>query len=330
MIKVTASPNIAFIKYWGKETATNDDNRNIGVNPSLSMTLSKSLTTVRIEKKTEPTLTSDHEIFIQGNEASPEDYKKISDHIQRIEKFFSAEFPAGAGALKIYSENNFPAAAGIASSASAFCALSIGITAAICGKEYAKSLMAHKPQTLSLLSRQGSGSAARSVSGGFMYWDKTHAEPIECDWKLYDTIVILSRQAKTISSSEGHKRALSSPYFSKRLEELPYRTKTVLDALKNKDIHALGTALETEALNMHDIAETSSPAVHYLSKESRKLIEAIQNIKTRDYYFTIDAGPNLHLISESPIIDSINPLLKTLGIEAEIWEDALGTGPSLE
>ncbi len=291
------------------------------------MTLSRAQTEVRIEKVS---AIDAFELTIGGSPASDNDRKKIFEHLKRIEAYFGEEFPEGAGPLRIESKNNFPASAGIASSASSFCAMTIGFCAAICGKDYTRNLMTHQPGVVSMLARRGSGSAARSVCGGYMYWNSTHAESIKSDWQLLDTIVILSTAAKDISSSEGHRRALTSPHFGERQTKLPQRTALMLRALESKDFHTLGCTLEEEALEMHVIAETSVPPIHYLSLEARRLIAAIQALAQRDFYFTIDAGPNLHLISQRPIHDTVRDLINSLGLTAEIWEDGLGTGPSLE
>lgn len=327
MIRVTASPNIAFIKYWGKRESTSDETRNIGLNTSVSMTLSHAQTKVQIEKLNGGMA---HQIFVDKNPASPADRAKIETHIKRIERHFETEYPLGSGLLKIESENNFPSSAGIASSASAFAALTIGICAAIIGKERTRDLMENNSALLSMLARRGSGSASRSVCGGFMKWDGEHAESLASKWNLLDTIVILSRKAKSISSSDGHALALTSPHFNERLEDLPSRTSALLAAIDARDIHTLGALLETEALEMHQIAETSSPPVHYLGSESRRLIAAIQALRERQFYFTIDAGPNLHFISEKPIVADLERVLAGLNLQAEIWQDGLGTGPSLE
>lgn len=324
MIKVTASPNIAFIKYWGKKDSTSDEDRNIGVNPSLSMTLDVAKTTVVIEKSPR------HSIYIDQKEASKEDHDKIVQHITRIEKMFQKTHPQGAGYLNINSENNFPPSAGIASSASAFAALTVGIVAAIIGKPETKKLLKTNPDTLSSLARRGSGSAARSLMGGFVKWETLTAESLNVQWPLLDTIVILSSKAKDVSSSEGHKRALTSPYFAERQSKLPERIRNLENALQTKDFERFGQIIEEEALEMHHVAETSNPPIHYLSEDSKRLISTIQGLKNRSFYFTIDAGPNLHLISTKPIKEEIKSILNNLKLDAVIWEDHLGTGPTLE
>jgi diphosphomevalonate decarboxylase len=185
-----------------------------------------------------------------------------------------------------------------------------------------------------MLSRRGSGSAARSVSGGFMYWDSTHAIRIDTDWELADTIVILSTAEKNISSTDGHALALTSPHFAQRQVDLPERTASLCQTIQAKDFHRFGQIIEAEALEMHHIAETSMPPINYLSEDSRRLVRAIQSLPERFFYFTIDAGPNLHLISERSdqprVVEFLKKWLPELQLKAEIWVDGLGTGPSLE
>ncbi|HVK82124.1 MAG TPA: diphosphomevalonate decarboxylase [Verrucomicrobiae bacterium] len=327
MIKVSAAPNIAFIKYWGKRASERDETRYIGLNDSVSMTLAQARTRVEITHSNGDT----HEIFINGRSASEADGKKILSHIDRIESHFNARLESP---LEIRSENNFPASAGIASSASAFCALTIGICAALLGKARTRELMATGTDTLSMLARRGSGSAARSVCGGYMRWDGEHATALPSRWPLADTIVILSQAAKNVSSSDGHRAALTSPHFAERQRRLPERTAQLLAALAREDLATLGELLETEALEMHHIAETSVPPVPYVSDDTRRLVAAIRDLPQREFYFTIDAGPNLHLISrrndQKRVVETVGQLLSRLNLKAEIWEDALGTGPTLE
>ncbi|HVJ63845.1 MAG TPA: diphosphomevalonate decarboxylase [Bdellovibrionota bacterium] len=327
MIKVSAAPNIAFIKYWGKRASERDETRNIGINESVSMTLSRAQTQVEIS----PATGDAHEILINRKIASEADRKKILHHIERIESHFDTRL---SHTLEIRSENNFPASAGIASSASAFCALTIGICAALLGKARTRELMTSGTDVLSRLARRGSGSAARSVCGGYMRWDGEHATTVNSKWQLCDTIVILSQAAKNVSSSDGHQAALTSPHFAERQRRLPERTAQLLEALAREDLSSLGEILETEALEMHHIAETSVPPVHYVSNDTRRLVAAIRALPERDFYFTIDAGPNLHLIShqrdQKQVAQTLHELLSRLNLKAEIWEDALGTGPTLE
>jgi diphosphomevalonate decarboxylase len=285
-----AHPNIALIKYWGKKPSQNDEDRNLGLNPSVSMTLSPATTDVKVSAGQG----SQHEIWIEGTPANPADYKKLVDHILRIEKLFKFK----PQVLKIESKNNFPKGTGIASSASAFAALTYGITAF---HRQSTNFTSEDLPLLSSLARRGSGSAARSTEGGFMKWEREYAENLNLDWKLRDTIVIFSSEPKKVSSTDGHKAVLSSPQWPKRQENLKKRYARCLEALRQRDLKTLGPLIEEEALEMHAIAETSVPPIQYRSESTLRFLKALEGLSSRNFFFTIDAGPNLHLISEAPV-----------------------------
>lgn len=317
-----ASPNIALIKYWGKIDPQSPDEINIGLNPSLSMTLSQAQT------KCEFTLGGDKtKILINNKEASVRDKHKVTEHVHRVAKFFSKDIRT----FQVSSSNNFPQGVGLASSASAFCALTLAVLSELVGHKEAQTYLkdSEKNKILSRLARLGSGSACRSTWGGFMYWDGPFALPFHHSQKIYDTILILSKDHKKVSSREGHQLALTSPLFPIRLERLKQRTERLKEGLLKKDIRIWGPILEEEALEMHEISETSTPPVHYRSPESQQIIDIVQSLESRNFYFTLDAGPNIHFLSEKPIKPILEELLKGTNITAELWEDWTGTGPVL-
>ncbi len=313
IMKVIASPNIALIKYWGKDSSTTE--KNIPLNPSLSMTLSKAQTQTEFYW-----LTKDEQknrIIFNQEMASASDATKVENHVKMLER----ELNLPHRPFYFASNNNFPHSAGLASSASGFCAL----TYALIGE----SNTTHPLHKMSAWSRRGSGSAARSVSGPFMKWKNEAATLLPYDWKLRDTVIIFSTDVKKVSSTDGHRLALTSPLFEQRLKLVNQRLANVEHALEQKNIHALGNLIEAEALEMHAISLTSNPPVYYWNADTLMFLKALGSIKDRDFYFTIDAGPNIHLISERPIRKNIEQLLEQLGIQAQIWEDEAGYGPQL-
>lgn len=189
---------------------------------------------------------------------------------------------------------------GIASSASGFSALALAATAAA-GLEIA-------PPQLSALARLGSGSASRSIPDGFVIWHagKDHqtsfAESVYPPdyWDLRDFVVIVSQQEKQVSSADGHKLAHTSPLFETRIKtNLPRRLKAVLQALKTKDIQLLGETIEEEARELHQVARTSISSIVYATKQTHELTDqAIPGWRRQGIpaYFTLDAGPNVHII----------------------------------
>ena len=318
-IHAVAHPNIALIKYWGKKPFSHDTDRNMGVNPSVSMTLSQAQTDVILSKSQ----SGNFEIIIEGQPASSHDFEKLTQHAERIAQFFGMALTP----LKIESKNNFPKGTGIASSASAFAALTYGITAQLLGFEEYKKQQVRITNDLSRLARRGSGSAARSVAGGFMKWEQDFAESCHNSWQLKDTIVIFSKLAKKVSSTDGHKRVESSPLWSARQSGILNRYHACLKALEQKDLALLGPIIEEEATEMHLVAESSQPPIQYRSPETLAFLDEMQKMKSRDFYFTLDAGPNIHLISERAIVSEVQALLQKCGIQAEIWQDWTGSAP---
>ncbi len=323
MAKVIASPNIAFIKYWGKLPSFCDDDRNIGTNASISMTLQKAFTQVHVEKLRG----TQSEIHINGKIASENDSRKMLDQAKRVLSFFDID----SHDLGIYmdSQNNFPMGTGLASSASAFAALSLAVAVEFAGLDAAKELLTTKIRDYSILARRGSGSACRSVGGPFMKWEGLSADTLECDWKLKDSILIFSSAPKLVSSSEGHERALSSPYFSQRLEKLPERILKVEKALKAKNLNILGPLLEEEARELHHIAQSSNVPIDYLTPETRRFLEELEKTQERSFFYTLDAGPNVHLISEKDIGEEVREILNRCKLNIPLWLDETGPGPQI-
>ncbi len=317
-LSLTSSPNIAFIKYWGKKESICDEDRNIGLNPSFSMTLSKAQTKVTLEEA------PNFEFFIQNKIASSKDQEKIFSHIKRIEDYLQEKLRP----FKLSSSNNFPTGTGIASSASAFSALTKAFISWSRGDEFLQNLLIEKPQDLANLARRGSGSACRSLHGPFVEWNDRTISVHKSDWKLYDTILIFSKVEKKVSSTDGHKFATLSPFFAKRLSKIPERLEKVKKSIHEKNISLLGTTLEEEALEMHEIMRHNPHPVEYQTEECKKFLKEIQKIPSRDFYFTLDAGPNVHLISEKPITPLVKALLKKNSLNAEIWEDKVGSPSS--
>lgn len=286
--KATAvSPaNIAFIKYWGKR----DPLLNIPFNNSISMNLSNCLTTTTVEFNSN---FLDDSISVDGKEVF--DFKK--DRVMKILDLVRKKSEICLKA-KVVSQNNFPLGTGIASSASAFSALALaGATAA--GLSFSK-------KELSILSRRGSGSACRSAIDGFSEWkagisDKTSysIQIAKSDyWGLCDVVVVVDQKEKKVGSTEGHELATSSPYFKTRLKQLPSRIKELKEAFFSKDFEKFGKIVEGEAVDLHMMAMTSNPPIYYWNEGTMEIIHAVQEWRKSglNVFFTIDAGPNVHLI----------------------------------
>ncbi len=302
--KATAiSPaNIAFIKYWGKK----DPKLNIPFNDSISMNLSGCSTKTVVEY--DPTFRNDL-VIVNGTEVKDDKRKRVVDFLDIIRKMAGKKWFA-----KVVSDNNFPSDAGIASSASAFSALALAGSRAI-GLEL-------PPRKLSILARLGSGSACRSVFDGFSIWKKgsgnnssyavAFAKPNF--WNLVDIVAVVDAGTKKASSTEGHEAATTSPYFKTRLNELKKRIPALKKAFLARDFGKFGELVEEEAISLHVAAMTSRPPIFYWNKGTLEVMETVFGLRERGIpaYFTMDAGPNVHIICLDEDSKRVNLALKKL------------------
>lgn len=282
-----AHPNIAFIKYWGNQ----DDALRLPANPSLSMNLAElhTITTVEFDD----TLGHDT-LAINGQPVSGTGLKRVSASLDLIR--------AEAGLTtraQVQSKSNFPVGSGIASSAAAFAALAVA-GAAAAGLPANEAL-------LSRLARRGSGSASRSVPAGYCEWvtggDETSIARSVAPpdyWDLRDLVAIVSRDHKTVGSSGGHPLARTSSLQQARIAGAAGRLQACKTALLGRNLPQMGAVIEEDAVIMHAVMMSSHPPLFYWTAATMELILATQRWRAEglDVYFTIDAGPNVHLICE--------------------------------
>ena len=205
------------------------------------------------------------------------------------------------------------------------------------------------------LARMGSGSAGRSLFGGFVHWsagasacEQSISAPFDSShWPLSDLIFVFHSGPKTVSSSKAHAWAQSSALFEIRLAGLPARMQRILNAIKCRDMLGLGVEIEAEALEMHAVMMTSTPSVCYVSSATSRFIAAMRAARDSQglaSWFTLDAGPNVHVIcetsNEKAVYEALAPvarecLRKETGIreasvqELTILQDQIGNGPVL-
>ncbi len=310
-VTVQAPANIAFIKYWGNT----DDN--LPLNNSISMTLDNCLTTTTVAFTDE----SYDTIEIQNQHGTYEELKRTSikgskayEQIKRIRELAGSE-----KRVMVKSVNSFPANAGIASSASGFCAL----TAALLLVYGLKNQFEDKKELSKLVRMSGSGSAARSVMGGFVELIGGDAHHVsyavqladEKHWGLCDVIAIISSDSKKTPSSEGHRSAHSSPYFETRLHEMTKRIESTRKAIERKNIEKLGESIEQDTISMHAVMMTSNPPLYYWEPGTLDVIKHIISWREKDSlqaYFSIDAGANVHVICEKKDAQEIAKRLSTV------------------
>ena len=286
-VTATAHANIALVKYWGKRSV----DKNLPAVGSISLTLDALKTTTSLEVSA----SYDDQFFLNGNPAGEKQAKKVS-----------AFLDLAAGSIKrpslvIRSENNFPTGAGLASSASGFAALA-GAASRIFGKD-------ESPETLSRLSRQGSGSAARSVYGGFVEMKKGSGTNDDEDYaiQLHDKnyldlrllIAVVSDEAKKIGSTEGMNRtAETAPFYQSWVESSEKDLADMRSALQKGDFRKIGSITEHSCFKMHGLAMAANPPLLYWIPATVESIQAVWGLRSKGIqaFVTIDAGPQVKVL----------------------------------
>ena len=324
-ITITANPNIALVKYWGKR----DSKLMLPLNSSISMTLSGVRTITHIKKSEKDSLS------LNGIDISKDsiEYQEYTDKfLKKIRELFPEVTP-----LKIVSENNFPTGAGIASSASGFAALALGINELF--------QLQLSPEEISKLARLGSGSATRSILGGFNYWLKGEQDngkdsaikqiASENHWpELNLAIAITSTEKKPISSRTGMSNTVktSPEYQSLWLGTVEKDLETMEQAILSKDFSLLGKTAESSALKMHQTMRSSVPPIDYFNDGTKALIEKIKDWREAgelESYFTIDAGPQVKILYLSKDKAKVDQLISDTPEIKQVIHSQVGGNPQV-
>lgn len=313
-----AHPNIAFVKYWGKA----DDELNLPANPSLSMNLSALTTVTTVEFR--PGLAADL-VWIGGCLAEGQALARVTAHLDRVRSLAGISDRA-----QVWSRNDFPAGTGLASSASAFAALTLAAT-------HASGLVLDQA-SLSRVARLGSGSACRSVPAGFVLWegddDRTsfarQVAPPE-HWDLRDVVAIVGREHKAVASQEGHLLAASSPFHAARLAAVPLWLATVVAGIEQCDLRAMGLAVEADALAMHAVMMTSHPSLLYWLPATVAVLHQVRAWREEglSVYFTVDAGPNVHCLCQAEDAGAVEERIRALAGVRDVIVSGPGAGVRL-
>lgn len=325
-----ANTNIALVKYWGKR----NKDLILPYNGSISMTLDGLFTTTTVEfsDKYEKDIiiindqelklaeTSSHLAPRSVSPSSAKDEKDILGHLERIRKMARLKEKA-----KVVSQSNFPVAAGLASSASGLAALTLAAVKAA-GLDL-------EPKELSILARQGSGSACRSIYGGFVEWLKgekedgsdSYAEQIvDKDYwpELRMIVTILTEEKKKIGSRDAMAQTVETcPYYRGWLESVEEDLKIIREGILERDFTKVGLQAEYNCLKMHALMMTTKPPIIYWRPETLEIIQNVINWREQglECYFTIDAGPNFKVLclqkDEKEInkrILKLNSVIKTI------------------
>ena len=296
--------NIALIKYWGNR----DQALRLPSNPSLSMNLAELTTTTHVEF--DPSLTSDV-LILDGREVTGSGRARVSRFLDQVRNETSEVSHLFAC---VESRNNFPAGAGLASSASGFAALAVAASAA--------AGLTLSEAELSRLARLGSGSACRSVPGGFVEWalgaddQSSYAYSIASadHWDLRDIVALIDVEHKSVGSTEGHAVADTSPLQAARVATAPDRLAQARSAVLGRDFAALADVVERDSLMMHAVMITSSPSLMYWQPATIAIMQAVVQWRANGLAActTIDAGPNVHVICTAEAAEEVALRLRVI------------------
>ncbi len=285
-----ANTNIALVKYWGKRPGP----FNLPAVGSLSLTLAGLST--RTEVRFDAGLERDA-LLLNGKDETGRALQKVSTFLDLVRAQSGVALRAD-----VRSANNFPTAAGLASSASAFAALALAATRAA-----GLDLPGHE---LSILARQGSGSAARSLFGGLVRMHKgeladgsdSFAEKIDAaDWGVRLVVGVTTEASKTTLSTDGmNLTSQTSPFFSPWLVANVEDLRLAEAAIAARDLDALGVVTEQSAMTMHASAMAARPAVIYMKGATLDGFHAVQAMRKAGLraYFTCDAGPHIKILTD--------------------------------
>ena len=335
-----APANIALVKYWGKRGHQLPDNG------SLSMTLDKSATTTFLtwRGKSQPGNSLCMEYCFHGlrNLKFEQKVTGLLNNLKAAIPFLSDY------ELVFHSENNFPHSTGIASSASSMAALALCLVTMeeqVTGKRVSPGQFFRRA---SGIARFGSGSASRSIYGGIVTWGEIpsvdgtsdeYATPFPLPAgsryvRLRDIILIVRTKEKSISSSSGHSLMNGHPYKAGRKLQADENLKKIMEAIHACDYRTIAVIAENEALSLHALLLSSQNGEILLHPNTLRIIEAIRQFRNQsglDLFFTIDAGPNVHLIYFDDQREAIRSFVEQELVqycENGLWiDDKIGTGP---
>ncbi len=337
-----APSNIALIKYWGKKA------RQLPENGSLSITLEQSSTTtfLSFQKKEKRGQGICLEYYFHGKQHPKFEMKTaLFLNSLRSEMPFLTDYE-----LAFHSENNFPHSTGIASSASAMAALALCLVSM-------EEIAIHKKlsednffRRASAIARLGSGSASRSVYGGIVTWGKMESIDNSSDdyatpfpllthsrlKQLRDIILIVSSKEKSVSSSSGHAMMTDHPYREGRKVQANNNLNKIMEAIRADNYKKIAEISENDALSLHALLMTSSSEGLLLKPNTLYIVEEIKRFRAStglDLFFTIDAGPNVHLIyyedQRELVLQFVQQTLSQYCEEGQWIDDKIGNGPML-
>jgi diphosphomevalonate decarboxylase len=319
-VKATAKAraNIALVKYWGKSSS----DLNIPAVGSISITLDGLWTETEVEF--DASLTAD--TFLLNGETRKDQLKRVISCLEILRSHANVNHAA-----RVISHNNFPTGAGLASSASGFAALTVATSRALS--------LDLSPKNLSIVARQGSGSAARSIFGGFveMYAGSkgdgldSFAEPIlSADgWPLEVVVAVTERKEKAVSSRVGMaKSKVTSPYYREWVRTSSIDLNSAREAIRIQDFEQLAEIAEFNCLKMHAVAIASQPPLIYWNPATVACIHGVRELRRSGVpvFFTIDAGPQLKAVCAPGVSKDVENFLRDIPGVLDTLVTGLGSG----
>jgi diphosphomevalonate decarboxylase len=316
-----ANSNIALTKYWGKF----DWNRNVPSVGSISVTLDR----LRTKTQVKFSKTLKHDLLVlNGGSAEGKQLRRVSDFLNVVRRMAGIEWKC-----EVTSENNFPTAAGLASSASAFASLALAAT-------QAAGIRIHKDR-LSALARLGSGSAARSIYGGYVELpagscssEDPHAFQLanEHHWPINILVCVTSDSAKPVGSREAMcLTEAHSPFYQVWVNSSAADLELMRTAVRERDFDGVGSLAEHNALKLHALLMTSKPALIYWNQGTLAVIDQVRKMRTEKLpaYFTIDAGPQVKVVCQEKDSNIIADQLRRLPGVTSVVKTCPGPGARL-
>ncbi|MBP1686864.1 MAG: diphosphomevalonate decarboxylase [Deltaproteobacteria bacterium] len=317
-----ANANVALAKYWGKR----DEALNLPYTGSISINLAGLTTTARVrftDKRGED------RVIMSGRQVDGLEATRVRKFLDVVRQLAGRNCGA-----EVEVASNFPVAAGLASSASTFAALAVAAT-------HAAGIILSE-QELSRLARRGSGSAARSIHGGYVEWLRGEAAdgsdsyavqlaPPE-HWPLGIVAAITDRGRKRVGSREGMAHSLThSPFFPPWLETHQADLETIRQGILGRDLRATGSAAEHNCLKMHAVALAASPPLLYWNAATLAVMHRVIQLREEgmDAYFTIDAGPQVKVICSLPQREAIAAAIQAVPGVHDVLLSEPGAGARL-
>lgn len=313
-----AHPNSAVVKYWG----CSDPSLVLPLNSSASITIGPygTRTTVEFSKRYAKDVS-----FINGQRTEGDSKTRIDRHLGRIRDIAGVHLHA-----KVVSINDFPAESGFGSSASGFAALTLAATRAL-GRGLTE-------KDLSIIARQGSGSASRSVVGGFSIWEKGTDSEDSYSYSIagpkgLDMRVLMASVGgrKGISSTRGMSLAGTSPLMRAWLATKGDRMEAFKEAVKGRDIARIGEIAEAESLCLHAICMTSTPPIVYWTPTTLAIMGKVMAMRDEgiDAFYSVDAGAGVYVYVDPKNESQVAGSLETIDGVEEVFRCEVAAGAKL-